>query len=104
MVFLFIVLQTGQLDLALEGGADSPLGKLVISSVYEGGAADKHGRFIFYFQLVTSRQLKIKSTNTSLNDVLAAFWRYFPTTALHCEEQHDYRLLVDAKRRRDSSV
>lgn len=35
--------QVGQLDVALEGGADSPLGKLVVSSVYEGGAADKHG-------------------------------------------------------------
>ncbi|XP_035772366.1 harmonin-like [Neolamprologus brichardi] len=33
----------GNLDLALEGGADSPLGKLVVSAVYEGGAADKHG-------------------------------------------------------------
>lgn len=36
--------KTGQLDLALEGGADSPLGKLVVSAVYEGGAADKHGQ------------------------------------------------------------
>lgn len=44
--------QTGPLDLALEGGADSPLGKLVISSVYEGGAADKHGQFRFYFCIV----------------------------------------------------
>lgn len=36
--------QAGQLDIALEGGADSPLGKLVVSAVYEGGAADKHGQ------------------------------------------------------------
>lgn len=35
--------KVGKLDIALEGGADSPLGKLVVSSVYEGGAADKHG-------------------------------------------------------------
>lgn len=41
----FCSAQVGQLDVALEGGADSPLGKLVISSVYEGGAADKHGQF-----------------------------------------------------------
>lgn len=41
---LLVVLKSGQLDLALEGGADSPLGKLVVSSVYEGGAADKHGQ------------------------------------------------------------
>lgn len=40
-----LFLQIGQLDIALEGGADSPLGKLVISSVYDGGAADKHGQF-----------------------------------------------------------
>lgn len=48
-MFLFIVLKLGQLDVVLEGGADSPLGKLVVSSVYEGGAADKHGLFIFKF-------------------------------------------------------
>lgn len=36
--------KAGQLDIALEGGADSPLGKLVVSAVYEGGAADKHGQ------------------------------------------------------------
>lgn len=48
-MFCFFVsfLKSGQLDLALEGGADSPLGKLVVSSVYEGGAADKHGSFHF---------------------------------------------------------
>lgn len=43
MVCLLIILKDGNLDLALEGGADSPLGKLVVSAVYEGGAADKHG-------------------------------------------------------------
>lgn len=43
MVCLLIILKDGNLDLALEGGAHSPLGKLVVSAVYEGGAADKHG-------------------------------------------------------------
>lgn len=43
-MFLLTVGKAGQLDIALEGGADSPLGKLVVSSVYEGGAADKHGQ------------------------------------------------------------
>lgn len=52
-MFLFTVLKVGQLDVALEGGADSPLGKLVVSSVYEGGAADKHGQFLFYFHILT---------------------------------------------------
>uniref|UniRef100_A0A8B9JH49 PDZ domain-containing protein n=1 Tax=Astyanax mexicanus TaxID=7994 RepID=A0A8B9JH49_ASTMX len=33
----------GNLDLAVEGGVDSPLGKLVVSAVYEGGSADRHG-------------------------------------------------------------
>ncbi|XP_047248554.1 harmonin isoform X3 [Girardinichthys multiradiatus] len=42
-VRLLRIKKAGQLDVALEGGADSPLGKLVVSSVYEGGAADKHG-------------------------------------------------------------
>lgn len=46
---MVIVFQVGQLDLVLEGGADSPLGKLVVSSVYEGGAADKHGQFKVFF-------------------------------------------------------
>jgi len=49
VMLLSVVPQTGQLDIALEGGADSPLGKLVLSSVYEGGAADKHGQCILYF-------------------------------------------------------
>lgn len=37
------VVQEGPLDLAVEGGIDSPLGKLVVSVVHEGGSADKHG-------------------------------------------------------------
>lgn len=38
--------QEGPLDLAVEGGIDSPLGKLVVSTVYQGGSADKHGEMI----------------------------------------------------------
>ncbi len=41
--FFLFIFKIGRLDIALEGGSDSPLGKLVVSSVYEGGAADKHG-------------------------------------------------------------
>lgn len=37
--------QVGPLDLAVEGGVDSPLGKLVVSAIYDGGSADKHGEF-----------------------------------------------------------
>lgn len=40
---LICILQDGKLDLAIEGGIESPLGKIVVSSIYEGGAADKHG-------------------------------------------------------------
>lgn len=37
--------QEGALDLALEGGVDSPIGKVVVSAVYEGGAAERHGKW-----------------------------------------------------------
>uniref|UniRef100_A0A7M4DWA7 USH1 protein network component harmonin n=1 Tax=Crocodylus porosus TaxID=8502 RepID=A0A7M4DWA7_CROPO len=36
----------GALDLAVEGGIDSPIGKIVVSAIYEGGAADKHGGIV----------------------------------------------------------
>uniref|UniRef100_A0A8D0C9E5 USH1 protein network component harmonin n=1 Tax=Salvator merianae TaxID=96440 RepID=A0A8D0C9E5_SALMN len=36
----------GSLDLAVEGGINSPVGKIVVSAVYEGGAADKHGGIV----------------------------------------------------------
>uniref|UniRef100_A0A452DTK0 Harmonin n=1 Tax=Capra hircus TaxID=9925 RepID=A0A452DTK0_CAPHI len=36
----------GALDLALEGGVDSPIGKVVVSAVYEGGAAERHGGIV----------------------------------------------------------
>uniref|UniRef100_A0A8D2JEA8 USH1 protein network component harmonin n=1 Tax=Varanus komodoensis TaxID=61221 RepID=A0A8D2JEA8_VARKO len=38
--------QEGSLDLAVEGGIDSPVGKIVVSAIYEGGAADKHGGIV----------------------------------------------------------
>lgn len=42
---LFSSHQEGALDLALEGGVDSPIGKVVVSAVYEGGAAERHGEW-----------------------------------------------------------
>ena len=42
---LFFSYQEGPLDLALEGGVDSPIGKVVVSAVYEGGAAERHGEW-----------------------------------------------------------
>uniref|UniRef100_A0A670XPB7 USH1 protein network component harmonin n=1 Tax=Pseudonaja textilis TaxID=8673 RepID=A0A670XPB7_PSETE len=38
--------EKGSLDLAVEGGIDSPVGKVVVSTIYEGGAADKHGGIV----------------------------------------------------------
>ncbi|KAK2834356.1 hypothetical protein Q7C36_015057 [Tachysurus vachellii] len=42
-VRLLRIKKEGPLDLVVEGGIDSPLGKLVVSAIYEGGSADKHG-------------------------------------------------------------
>ncbi|XP_075423816.1 harmonin isoform X1 [Ascaphus truei] len=36
----------GALDLAVEGGIQSPIGKIVVSSIYDGGAADNHGGIV----------------------------------------------------------
>ncbi|KAK0153672.1 Harmonin [Merluccius polli] len=45
-VRLLRIKKVGNLDVALEGGVDSPLGKLVVSAVYEGGSADRHGGIV----------------------------------------------------------
>ncbi|XP_026871020.2 harmonin isoform X1 [Electrophorus electricus] len=42
-VRLLRIKKEGPLDIAVEGGIDSPLGKLVVSAIYEGGSADMHG-------------------------------------------------------------
>uniref|UniRef100_A0A8C6Q3G2 USH1 protein network component harmonin n=1 Tax=Nothobranchius furzeri TaxID=105023 RepID=A0A8C6Q3G2_NOTFU len=63
------------LDLALEGGADSPLGKLVISAVYEGGAADKHGGIVPGDQLMAvNGKILIDATLTEGQNSLARAW------------------------------
>ncbi|XP_006904790.1 harmonin isoform X2 [Pteropus alecto] len=43
---LLRIKKEGSLDLALEGGVDSPIGKVVVSAVYEGGAAERHGGIV----------------------------------------------------------
>uniref|UniRef100_A0A8C5P5C3 USH1 protein network component harmonin n=1 Tax=Jaculus jaculus TaxID=51337 RepID=A0A8C5P5C3_JACJA len=45
-VRLLRIKKEGSLDLALEGGVDSPVGKVVVSAVYEGGAAERHGGIV----------------------------------------------------------
>ncbi|XP_029289926.1 harmonin isoform X1 [Cottoperca gobio] len=67
--------KTGHLDIALEGGADSPLGKLVISSVYEGGAADKHGGIVPGDELMAvNGKILIDATLTEGQNSLARAW------------------------------
>ncbi|KAL4697121.1 hypothetical protein H8959_002819 [Pygathrix nigripes] len=45
-VRLLRIKKEGSLDVALEGGVDSPIGKVVVSAVYEGGAAERHGGIV----------------------------------------------------------
>nr|XP_036882678.1 harmonin isoform X16 [Manis javanica] len=45
-VRLLRIKKEGSLDLALEGGVDSPVGKVVVSAVYERGAAERHGGIV----------------------------------------------------------
>nr|XP_056706947.1 harmonin [Euleptes europaea] len=45
-VRLLHIKKEGSLNLAVEGGIGSPIGKIVVSAVYEGGAADKHGGIV----------------------------------------------------------
>ncbi|XP_043981526.1 harmonin-like isoform X2 [Gambusia affinis] len=74
-VRLLKIQTTGQLDLALEGGVDSPLGKLVVSSVYEGGAADKHGGIVSGDELMAvNGKILIDATLEEGQNSLARAW------------------------------
>ncbi|XP_061679130.1 harmonin isoform X2 [Syngnathoides biaculeatus] len=74
-VRLLRIRKMGQLDLALEGGADSPLGKLVVSSVYEGGAADKHGGIVAGDELLAvNGKILIDATLNEGQNSLARAW------------------------------
>uniref|UniRef100_A0A7N5ZWY7 Harmonin n=1 Tax=Anabas testudineus TaxID=64144 RepID=A0A7N5ZWY7_ANATE len=74
-VRLLRIKKVGQLDLVLEGGADSPLGKLVVSSVYEGGAADKHGGIVPGDELMAvNGRILIDATLTEGQNSLARAW------------------------------
>uniref|UniRef100_A0A665UK04 Harmonin n=1 Tax=Echeneis naucrates TaxID=173247 RepID=A0A665UK04_ECHNA len=74
-VRLLRIKKAGQLDVALEGGADSPLGKLVISSVYEGGAADKHGGIVPGDELMAvNGKILIDATLNEGQNSLARAW------------------------------
>ncbi|XP_070686949.1 harmonin-like [Pempheris klunzingeri] len=74
-VRLLRIKKIGQLDVALEGGADSPLGKLVVSSVYEDGAADKHGGIVPGDELMAvNGKILIDATLTEGQNSLARAW------------------------------
>ncbi|XP_035520217.1 harmonin isoform X1 [Morone saxatilis] len=74
-VRLLRIKKVGQLDVVLEGGADSPLGKLVVSSVYEGGAADKHGGIVPGDELMAvNGKILIDATLTEGQNSLARAW------------------------------
>ncbi|XP_041853764.1 harmonin isoform X1 [Melanotaenia boesemani] len=74
-VRLLRIKKSGQLDLALEGGADSPLGKLVVSSVYEGGAADQHGGIVPGDELLAvNGKILIDASLTEGQTSLARAW------------------------------
>ncbi|XP_070557349.1 harmonin-like isoform X2 [Ptychodera flava] len=40
---LLQIKKDGPLEIVIEGGIDSPIGKIVVSEVYDGGAAHRHG-------------------------------------------------------------
>ncbi|XP_069577863.1 harmonin isoform X1 [Brachyistius frenatus] len=74
-VRLLRIKKAGQLDLALEGGADSPLGKLVVSSVYDGGSADEHGGIVPGDELMAvNGRILIDATLTEGQNSLARAW------------------------------
>lgn len=74
-VRLLRIKKSGQLDVALEGGADSPLGKLVVSAVYEGGAADKHGGIVPGDELMAvNGKILTDATLTEGQNSLARAW------------------------------
>ncbi|XP_060892489.1 harmonin [Labrus mixtus] len=74
-VRLLRIKKTGHLDVALEGGADSPLGKLVVSSVYEGGAADQHGGMVAGDELMAvNGKILIDASLTEGQNFLARAW------------------------------
>uniref|UniRef100_A0A3B5KW66 Usher syndrome 1C n=1 Tax=Xiphophorus couchianus TaxID=32473 RepID=A0A3B5KW66_9TELE len=74
-VRLLKIKKAGQLELALEGGVESPLGKLVVCSVYEGGAADKHGGVVPGDELMAvNGKILIDATLEEGQNSLARAW------------------------------
>uniref|UniRef100_A0A8C9WCK2 Harmonin n=1 Tax=Scleropages formosus TaxID=113540 RepID=A0A8C9WCK2_SCLFO len=74
-VRLLRIKKEGPLDLALEGGIDSPLGKLVVSTIYEGGSADKHGGVVRGDEvLAVNGKILTDATLSEAQNSLARAW------------------------------
>ncbi|KAM9013158.1 harmonin isoform 3-T3 [Ara ararauna] len=74
-VRLLRIKKEGSLDLAVEGGIDSPIGKIVVSAIYEGGAADKHGGIVKGDEiLAVNGKILIDSRLAEAQTTLAKAW------------------------------
>ncbi|XP_029894639.1 harmonin isoform X3 [Aquila chrysaetos chrysaetos] len=74
-VRLLRIKKEGSLDLAVEGGIDSPVGKVVVSAIYEGGAADKHGGIVKGDEiLAVNGKILIDSRLAEAQATLARAW------------------------------
>ncbi|CAM5120555.1 unnamed protein product [Eretmochelys imbricata] len=74
-VRLLRIKKEGPLDLAVEGGIDSPVGKIVVSAIYEGGAADKHGGIVKGDEIMAvNGKMLVNMTLTEAQTTLAKAW------------------------------
>ncbi|XP_058702955.1 harmonin isoform X1 [Poecile atricapillus] len=74
-VRLLRIKKEGSLDLAVEGGIDSPIGKIVVSAIYEDGAADKHGGIVKGDEiLAVNGKILIDSKLAEAQATLAKSW------------------------------
>ncbi|KAM6274629.1 harmonin [Porphyrio hochstetteri] len=74
-VRLLRIKKEGSLDLAVEGGIDSPVGKIVVSAIYDGGAADKHGGIVKGDEiLAVNGKILIDSRLAEAQATLAKAW------------------------------
>ncbi|XP_024058136.2 harmonin isoform X1 [Terrapene carolina triunguis] len=74
-VRLLRIKKEGPLDLAVEGGIDSPIGKIVVSAIYEGGSADKHGGIVKGDEIMAvNGKILVDVTLTEAQTTLAKAW------------------------------